>query len=165
VRTYIGPLWPERLTLNPTSPIRSANMRAIRSTNTKPELQVRRLAHAMGLRFRLHRSDLPGKPDLTFPRHRLALFVHGCFWHGHGCKRGGRGPKSNTDYWGPKIKRTRARDAAATTALQQLGWRVAALWECELTNDDEIISRIRAAVSESNEETLTNPCPTAYQIG
>jgi DNA mismatch endonuclease (patch repair protein) len=121
-------------------------MRAIKSKNTKPELRVRKLAHTMGLRFRLHRSDLPGNPDLVFPRHRLALFVHGCFWHGHGCKRGGRGPKSNVSYWGPKIERTRARDVAARAALEQLGWRVAVLWECELKSNDEIRTRIRDAL-------------------
>src|SRR5436309_15860256 len=124
-------------------------MSAIRSKNTKPELRVRRAAHAMGLRFRLHRSDLPGNPDLVFPRRRLALFVHGCFWHGHGCKRGGSGPKSNTDYWGPKIKRNRARDTAAKAALEQLGWRVAVLWECELTSDKAIQSRLGEAVAEA----------------
>ncbi|MEO6256474.1 MAG: very short patch repair endonuclease [Sphingomicrobium sp.] len=135
--------------MNSTSAVRSANMRAIRSKDTKPELQVRRLAHAMGLRFRLHRSDLPGKPDLIFPRHRLVLFVHGCFWHGHGCKRGGRGPKSNTDYWGPKIERTRARDASAQQDLETLGWRVAVVWECELTDSEWIRSRIRAAIFDA----------------
>jgi DNA mismatch endonuclease (patch repair protein) len=120
-------------------------MRAIRSKDTKPELRVRRLAYGMGLRFRLHRSDLPGNPDLVFPRHKLAVFVHGCFWHGHGCKRGGQGPKSNTDYWGPKIDRTRARDIAAKGALEELGWHVAVLWECELTSDEQIKSLIAAA--------------------
>lgn len=126
-------------------------MSAIRSKDTKPELRVRRIAHAMGLRFRLHRSDLPGSPDLVFPRHRLALFVHGCFWHGHGCKRGGQGPKSNIAYWGPKIQRTRARDAAAKDALEGMGWKVAVLWECELTGDGEIRSSIEQAVDGSHE--------------
>ena len=133
--------------MNETSATRSANMSAIRSKNTKPELWVRRVAHAMGLRFRLHRSDLPGNPDLVFPRHRLALFVHGCFWHGHGCKRGGRGPKSNTDYWLPKIQRTRGRDIAAKRALEKLGWHVTVFWECELTSDEAIRTRIAVATA------------------
>lgn len=133
--------------MSEVSAARSANMSAIRSKDTKPELRVRRIAHSMGLRFRLHRSDLPGKPDLVFPKHHLALFVHGCFWHGHGCKRGGSGPKSNTDYWGPKIKRTRGRDAAAKEALSQQGWRVIVFWECELTSEEAIRSRIEAAVT------------------
>jgi DNA mismatch endonuclease (patch repair protein) len=132
--------------VNQTSASRSANMSAIRSKDTKPELRVRRLAHAMGLRFRLHRADLPGKPDLVFPGRKVALFVHGCFWHGHGCKRGGAGPKSNTEYWFPKIERNRARDAAAQRALSELGWKVAVIWECDLGNDNEIMSRIRMAV-------------------
>ena len=121
-------------------------MSAIRSKDTKPEMLVRRTAHSMGLRFRLHRTDLPGKPDLVFPRYRLAIFVHGCFWHGHGCKRGGKGPKSNTDYWLPKIQRTRARDAASQDALRELGWRTAILWECELTSDDEVARLIEGAI-------------------
>jgi DNA mismatch endonuclease, patch repair protein len=133
--------------LNEPSASRSANMSAIRSKNTKPEMRVRRIAHAMGLRFRLHRSDLPGHPDLVFPRHKLAMFVHGCFWHGHGCKRGGSGPKSNTGYWGPKIERTRARDVASKKALEDTGWNVAVLWECELTSDEAIRSHIRGALA------------------
>jgi len=128
------------------SAARSANMSAIRSKDTKPELRVRRIAHAMGLRFRLHRSDLPGSPDLVFPRHHLAMFVHGCFWHGHGCKRGGSGPKSNTGYWGPKINRTKERDAAAKEALEAAGWRVAVLWECEMKNDESLKSQIKSAL-------------------
>lgn len=124
---------------------RSANMRAIHSKDTKPELRVRRISHSMGLRFRLHRRDLPGNPDLIFPRHKVAMFVNGCFWHGHGCKRGGSGPKSNQDYWGPKIKRTRARDSAAKEALEDRGWRVITLWECELKQDDLISSHVREA--------------------
>lgn len=117
---------------------RSANMSAIRSKDTKPELLVRRIAHALGFRFRLHRRDLPGNPDLVFPRHKAAIFVHGCFWHGLGCKRGGKGPKSNETYWGPKIERTRARDAAAEEALEARGWRVLILWECELKDEDAL---------------------------
>jgi len=102
----------------------------------------------MGLRFRLHRKDLPGKPDLVFPKHKLALFVNGCFWHGHGCKRGGTGPKSNTGYWAPKIARTRARDAASMAALKEVGWKVAILWECELISDEAIAQLISSAVTD-----------------
>lgn len=130
---------------------RSANMSAIRSKNTKPELRVRRIAHSMGLRFRLHRSDLPGKPDLVFPRHKLALFVHGCFWHGHGCERGGQGPKSNTDYWGPKIGRTRFRDADAIRELESCGWRTAVLWECQLKSEADIVAKIRGALASGTQ--------------
>lgn len=125
---------------------RSRNMARIRAKDTGPELRVRRVAHAMGLRFRLHRSGLPGNPDLVFPRRRLAMFVHGCFWHGHGCQRGGKGPKSNIQYWGPKIERTRARDASAMQALERLGWRVAVLWECELRDEAFVRGAIRNAI-------------------
>lgn len=111
---------------------RSANMRQIRSRDTNPELVVRKAAHKLGLRFRLARTDLPGKPDLVFPRHQAVVFVHGCFWHGHGCKRGGRGSKSNTHYWAPKIERTRNRDARNVRALRRMGWRVLVLRECQI---------------------------------
>ncbi|HZU24009.1 MAG TPA: very short patch repair endonuclease [Bryobacteraceae bacterium] len=111
---------------------RSRTMRAVKSVDTTPEMAVRRLVHAMGYRFRLHRSDLPGKPDLVLPRLRRVIFVHGCFWHGHDCARGARIPKANRDYWQSKIGRNVTRDAAHLTALQAAGWRAAVIWECEL---------------------------------
>jgi DNA mismatch endonuclease (patch repair protein) len=120
---------------------RSAVMRAVRSANTTPELAVRRAAHALGLRFRLNRTDLPGKPDLVFPKHRLALFVHGCFWHGHDCPRGARTPATNTGYWRAKISRNMARDARTGGELAALGWRSAVIWECE-TRDRTCLDRI-----------------------
>jgi DNA mismatch endonuclease (patch repair protein) len=110
---------------------RSQIMSAIRSTNTKPEMAVRRVAHALGYRFRLHRCDLPGAPDLVFPARQAIIFVHGCYWHGHGCTRGGSGAKSNQHYWGPKIARNRERDAKCQDALVRAGWRVMVIWECE----------------------------------
>ena len=113
---------------------RRAHMRRIRSANTQPELRVRRLAHAMGFRFRLHRRSLPGKPDLVFPRFRKVIFVHGCFWHQHpGCGRAST-PKSHTDYWLPKLQHNRDRDEAAAIALAALGWDVAVIWECETSD-------------------------------
>jgi DNA mismatch endonuclease (patch repair protein) len=117
---------------------RSDNMRAIRSKNTGPEKLVRRLAHRAGFRFRLHRADLPGNPDLVFPKFRAVVFVHGCYWHGHGCRRGGSGSKSNIVYWGPKIERTKARDAANRARLEEQGWRVLTLWECSLVKTEAI---------------------------
>ncbi len=119
---------------------RSAVMRAVKSKDTAPELAVRRAAHALGLRFRLQRADLPGKPDLVFPRHRVALFVHGCFWHGHDCPRGARMPQTNRAYWEAKIGRNMARDKAVAAALRKLGWTPRILWECE-TRDTEKLSR------------------------
>lgn len=117
-------------------------MRAVRSKNTTPELKLRRLLHGAGYRFRLHRKDLPGSPDLIFPRRRAVVFVHGCFWHGHDCKRGSRAPKSNADYWTAKIARNVARDARNLEALDALKWRVAIVWECELKEPQAVLVRI-----------------------
>jgi DNA mismatch endonuclease (patch repair protein) len=123
---------------------RSANMQAIRSKDTAPEIAVRRLAHKAGFRFRLHRTDLPGKPDMVFPKRRAIVFVHGCYWHGHGCKRGGKGSKSNVEYWGPKIERTRNRDETNRTKLEATGWRVLTIWECELSGLDDVNRKLLA---------------------
>lgn len=122
---------------------RSAVMRAVKSRDTTPELKVRRAAHALGLRFRLGRTDLPGKPDLVFPGRRTALFVHGCFWHGHDCPRGARVPQANRAYWTAKIARNVARDAAAQKALRGLDWTPAVIWECE-TKDADRLARLIA---------------------
>ncbi len=100
---------------------RSRIMRAVKGTNTGPEMIVRRLAHGMGYRFRLHRQDLPGKPDLVFPRLKKIIFVHGCFWHGHDCARGARVPLRNRAYWLRKIAKNRTRDEASRRALSALG--------------------------------------------
>jgi DNA mismatch endonuclease, patch repair protein len=122
---------------------RSSVMRAVKSSNTTPELAVRRAAHALGARFRLGRSDLPGKPDLVFSARRTALFVHGCFWHGHDCPRGARMPATNRAYWQAKIARNMARDTANKAALKKLGWKHAVVWECD-TRDPEKLARILA---------------------
>ena len=120
---------------------RSWLMSRVAAKNTLPELIVRRQAHAMGFRFRLHRRDLSGRPDLVFPKHRTVLFVHGCFWHRHpGCPKATT-PKSRVDYWGAKFERNRERDALALRALEKLGWRALILWECE-TKDPKKIERV-----------------------
>jgi DNA mismatch endonuclease, patch repair protein len=126
-----------------TPELRSRIMRAVKSTDTMPEILVRRLAHSMGYRFRLHRKDLPGKPDLVFPGLHKVIFVHGCFWHGHDCARGARVPKTNRDYWTKKIERNRRRDRKARSALMRSGWSVAVFWECELANVSTTNTRIR----------------------
>ncbi len=113
------------------SEARSRNMAAIRSRNTRPEIYVRKLAHSAGYRFRVHRRDLPGKPDLVFPRLRIAVFVHGCFWHGHVCREARR-PNTNLDYWLPKIERNMARDRLSARQLKELGWKVVTIRECRL---------------------------------
>lgn len=118
-------------------------MRAVRSKDTAPELLIRRLAHRLGYRFRLHRRDLPGHPDLVFPGRRAVVFVHGCFWHGHDCARGARAPKTNADYWSAKIGRNVARDEAAVAALESSGWRVLVLWECQLKDSSALAGRLQ----------------------
>ena len=121
---------------------RSRVMAQVRSADTGPERAVRRLAHALGYRFRLQRKDLPGRPDLVFPGRRTALFVHGCFWHGHDCARGRRVPRSNADYWRAKIDRNRERDRRSLLELEALGWRVVIVWECELRDRDALARRL-----------------------
>ena len=122
---------------------RSRTMRAVKGQNTKPEMKVRRITHAMGYRYRLHRKDLPGKPDLVFPGRRKIIFVHGCFWHGHDCPRGARTPKTNREYWQAKIARNVERDTQHLSALKETGWQVMPLWECELKDNSVIEEKIR----------------------
>ncbi len=110
---------------------RSENMRRIRSKGMLPELAVRSMVHRMGYRFRLHRKDLPGKPDLVFVSRRKVIFLHGCFWHAHDCKKA-HTPKSNAAYWGPKLERNQARDTRNIEALRAAGWKPLVIWECEL---------------------------------
>ena len=125
---------------------RAKNMRAIRSKGMKPEMIVRSITYRMGFRYRLHRSDLPGKPDLVFPDRRKAIFVHGCFWHQHTAKtcKITRIPKSNLEYWIPKLERNNARDKKNRSALRKLGWDVLIVWECQLKNQGKISVRIES---------------------
>ena len=113
----------------------------IGSKNTAPELIVRRLLHGMGYRFRLHRKDLPGSPDIVLPGRRKAIFVHGCFWHAHGC-RIGRPPKSRPEFWEPKLARNKARDLHNNEALGQAGWDVLTLWQCEIKDRQALADRL-----------------------
>lgn len=115
---------------------RSENMRRIKSKNTKPELIVRKIIWSMGYRYRLHRKDLPGKPDIVLTRLRKVIFVHGCFWHGHTCKEGSRNPKSNLEYWLPKRQRNIEKDRQSIEMLKIAGWDIFIVWECELKNLD-----------------------------
>ncbi|MER8817207.1 very short patch repair endonuclease [Mesorhizobium sp. M0142] len=111
--------------------VRSRMMAGIRGTNTKPELILRRGLHALGFRFRLHDSKLPGRPDIVLPRYRAVIFAHGCFWHGHDCHLF-RMPSTRPEFWGAKIIRNRVMDARASDALAGLGWRQGVVWECAL---------------------------------
>src|ERR1700753_3507433 len=125
-----------------TAEKRSAVMARVKGKDTRPELIVRRLLWRLGARYRLHRPDLPGKPDIVLPGRRLAIFVHGCFWHGHDCPRGARVPKQNRPYWEAKIGRNRSRDPASGEALAAGGWRAVTLWECELKDDSALKARL-----------------------
>lgn len=119
-------------------------MLAVRGRDTAPELRVRRLLHAMGYRFRLHRKDLPGTPDVVLPRHRKIVFVHGCFWHGHEeCKRATL-PVNNASTWMAKIEGNRRRDQRNLDALSALGWDVLVVWECEVRDAPRLEERLRA---------------------
>jgi DNA mismatch endonuclease (patch repair protein) len=123
---------------------RSAVMRRVKGRDTAPERKVRQALTRLGARYRLHRADLPGKPDIVLPGRKLAIFVHGCFWHGHDCARGARVPRQNRDYWLEKVARNRARDAANREALAGKGWRVETIWECELKDEGELEGRLSA---------------------
>jgi DNA mismatch endonuclease (patch repair protein) len=128
-------------------PSRSAVMRAVRSSGTGPEQAVRRALRSQGVFYRLGGWDLPGRPDLVMPGRRLAMFVHGCFWHGHACPRGAREPKTNIAYWRAKIARNRARDALTLEALAARGWRPVVVWECETRKPEMLAARLRAALA------------------
>ena len=130
-----------------TAEQRSAVMRKVPGKDSSAEMKLRRLLTRMGLRYRLHRKDLPGSPDVAMPGRKAAVFVHGCFWHGHDCKRGARSPKANADYWTAKIARNRARDAAAVAALSAMGWRPLVVWECELKDEAGVEARVRDLLS------------------
>jgi DNA mismatch endonuclease (patch repair protein) len=134
---------------------RSENMRRIRSKNTKPEVLLRSLLHKAGYRFRIHRKDLPGKPDIVFPGRRKVIFVHGCFWHQHSGCREGRLPGTRQEYWGPKLARNIERDAVAIEQLHKLGWQVLTVWECDIK--DAALARDRLCkFLDSGQEKLTH---------
>ena len=138
-------------------PARSAQMALIRGRDTKPELRVRRALHAAGLRYVLHDRRLPGAPDLVFPSRRIALFVHGCFWHRHpGCKAA-RMPKSHLDFWKPKLDGNVARDKQQRAALKRMGWTVMVVWECQ-TRDQTMIDAIAARVRENSKTPSRRAC-------
>lgn len=147
-----------------TDLVRRQTMRAVKSKDTAPEMTVRRITHAMGYRYRLHRKDLPGRPDLVFPARRKIIFVDGCFWHGHDCRRGARTPKTNHNYWRAKIERNRLRDIKVRTALSDAGWDVLTIWECEIREFSILrkkISRFLDRIPISPGSACHNP-PSAF---
>jgi DNA mismatch endonuclease (patch repair protein) len=122
------------------SRVRSSIMKSVRRQNTGPELIVRRCLHGLGLRFRLHRKDLPGSPDIVLPRYRIVIFVHGCFWHRHqGCKYSSV-PKTRQEYWLPKFAANVERDRLQSAKLQSMGWKILVIWGCE-TRDGNVLRR------------------------
>lgn len=123
-------------------------MQAVRSKNTGPEMRVRRLLHSMGYRFRLHRKDLPGKPDIILPRYKKVIFVHGCFWHAHGCPKG-QPPKSRSEYWLPKLAKNVERDRTKIEQLEKAGWKVLVVWQCETKDLGALAKRLHDFVDES----------------
>ena len=127
---------------------RSAVMRRVKGRDTSPEMKVRKLLTRLGARYRLHRKDLPGNPDIVLPGRKLAIFVHGCFWHGHDCARGARVPKQNRDYWLGKVARNVARDAASRDALAGTGWRVETIWECHMKDEAALTDRLAGLLDD-----------------
>jgi DNA mismatch endonuclease, patch repair protein len=121
---------------------RSWTMSRVKSKDTTPEITVRRLLHGLGYRYRLHGKNLPGKPDLVFAGRRKVVFVHGCFWHGHDCKRGARIPATRQEYWTAKVARNKERDARTVSSLEQAGWDVFTVWECELKDRAALVDRL-----------------------
>ena len=116
-------------------------MRAVGTRNTGPEMAVRRMLHSIGYRYRLHRKDLPGTPDIVFPGRKKIIFVHGCFWHCHDCQKG-RAPKSNSDYWSLKRQSNQARDKKNVENLTQLGWDIFVVWQCELKDEPTLLKKL-----------------------
>lgn len=143
---------------------RSERMSRVRGRDTGPEMVVRRLVHGMGYRYRLHRRDLPGMPDIVFPRRKKAIFVHGCFWHRHpdpGCKLA-RLPKSRLEFWAPKLEGNRRRDERNQAALRELGWGVLVVWECHIGYTEHIRNLARAFIEgESCVQSSYSPEPGA----
>lgn len=129
---------------------RSNNMRHIRSSNTKPEITVRKILYSLGYRYRLHKKDLPGKPDLVFAKRKKIIFIHGCFWHQHNLTTclDSKIPKSNKQYWNQKLKNNAQRDIRNQMALKELGWDILIIWECEIKNDKKLIKRMQKFLSK-----------------
>jgi DNA mismatch endonuclease (patch repair protein) len=139
---------------------RSALMSRVGGKNTAPELIVRRLLYALGYRFRLHRRDLPGTPDIVFPSRRKVIFVNGCFWHAHGC-RIGRPPKSRQEFWLPKLERNRLKDARNRRALRNLGWGVLTVWQCRTRTKDRLAGQLLSFLGKPGKIPIDNLSKTA----
>lgn len=143
------------MTDNRTAQSRSALMSRIRGKDTAPELVVRRLLHSLGYRFRLHRRDLPGTPDIVFPSRRKVVFVNGCFWHAHGC-RIGRPPKTRLDFWEPKLQCTRQRDRSNRRRLRSRGWDVLTIWQCEVGKLSKVVQKLKYFLGRAKKNPIDN---------
>jgi DNA mismatch endonuclease, patch repair protein len=139
---------------------RSAVMARVKSRDTTPEKALRRILTGLGARYRLHRKDLPGNPDLVMAGRKLAFFVHGCFWHGHDCARGSRVPKANRDYWLAKVARNVARDERSVQALAVAGWRVEVVWECDFKDEAALTARLQALLATAGSDSSTASAST-----
>ena len=137
---------------------RSEIMRRVRSENTRPEILIGSLLHRLGFRFRKHRNDLPGKPDFVFPKHRAALFVHGCFWHRHSNCPHADTPASRQEYWLPKFTRTVERDRKNQEELKDMGWNVILAWECELRDLERLLNRLKRSILREYDNTAQIEC-------
>lgn len=148
------------------SATRSRMMAGIRSKDTKPEMAVRRYLHARGFRYRLHARDLPGSPDLVLPKYRAAILVHGCFWHRHSGCRFATTPTSNVERWDAKFQANIARDATKLASLEEAGWRVIVVWECELRRDPtERLQRLAQEITEQNSSPVSRPTDNRVPVG
>ena len=127
-------------------------MASVKTKNTAPEVKLRSILHRNGFRFRLNRKDLPGKPDIVLPKYKAVIFVHGCFWHGHDCKRGRR-PQTNKEFWNEKIDGNIKRDKVNEIKLKELGWRVLVVWQCEIKNQDDLVKRFNDFLLADNLDT------------
>jgi DNA mismatch endonuclease (patch repair protein) len=150
------------LTDNLSREQRTIAMRRVKAQDTSPEILVRQLLRAVGaIGYRLHRKDLPGKPDIAFIGRKLAIFVHGCFWHGHDCMRGRRVPKSNCEYWIAKIAKNKARDSTNQELLKKNGWNVMIVWECETKNRSAISESLQCFVANNSFQQIQKNTVTA----
>jgi DNA mismatch endonuclease (patch repair protein) len=134
-------------------------MARIGGKNTAPEMAVRRLLHSLGYRYRLHRRDLPGTPDIVFPSRRKVIFVNGCFWHSHGC-RIGQPPKTRTAFWGPKLERTRLRDRENNANLRRMGWKRLTVWQCQIGKSQKLAAKLCSFLGSPGKNSIDNRART-----
>lgn len=144
---------------------RSLNMAAVKSRDTKPELLVRRALHAAGFRYTLRNRKYPGNPDIVLPKYRTAIFINGCFWHGHDNCRYFRLPQTNTEFWSAKIHTNKERDARVIAAIAAMDWHVITIWECELRTKEKRAATLHSLITELNSTRTSPSSPSTYTSG